>query len=354
MEWARQLEDRCASVHAIPLDPRTALARAAASFALGGCLNRTFYSSRRMREQVGRLSALPLAATVAYSCPMAQYAPPGVPLLVDMVDLDSEKWFQYAELRVGGLLYRTEGRRYRKLEAQVARRAACSLFTTAREESLLEAFVPGARTAVMENGVDAEYFDPQSCPRLPGLEKRRYLLFLGMMDYYPNADAVRSFAEQVFPSIREARPDVEFLIVGRDPAAGVRKLERIPGVTVTGAVPDVRPYLAASMAVVAPLRIARGVQNKVLEALAMGRPVLASEQVCATFGATAPRGVTACATPEDYARATPRSAAGVADWDPSIRHGAISRFCWSANLKRILAELEAAAPQPRLGKTASV
>jgi glycosyltransferase involved in cell wall biosynthesis len=144
----------------------------------------------------------------------------------------------------------------------------------------------------------------------------------------------------VFPLLRRDDPELELLLVGRNPTQRVMRLARREGVTVTGAVPDVRPYLAAARGVVAPLRIARGVQNKVLEALAMGKQVLASEEVCRTFLPDPPQGVVRCATPADYARAVaalpPHAAA-----DMTIARATRARFGWARNLEPLLAELAA-------------
>ncbi|HZS49313.1 MAG TPA: TIGR03087 family PEP-CTERM/XrtA system glycosyltransferase [Bryobacterales bacterium] len=338
---ARELADRCASVHVEPLRSRGSLAGAILQFAAGRSLTTSFYRKRRLREHVEAIAQRrPVGAVVAYSSAMVPYAPAGVPLLLDMVDVDSQKWFEYARLRRPGFPYRWEGSRLSRLEAQFTRRARCTFVSTHQEAAALRALAPGAAVQVLENGVDFSYFDPLHSPRLPQLHGRRFLVFTGAMDYYPNADAARWFATRIFPELRRGDPGLEFLIVGRHPAHSVRKLASIPGVVVTGTVPDVRPYLVQAQSVVAPLRIARGVQNKVLEALAMRKRVFASTAVCRTFAPELPEGIVPCHSERDFV-----SAIGACGWpepcrESKIRDAAQVRFSWATNMRLLADELE--------------
>lgn len=325
IEDARALLDRCASVYAAPLFPFALhLGRAAGRFLLGGCLNCAFYSSRRLAQDLLSLvGSRAVAGAVAYSAVMAPFVPAEMPFVLDMVDVDSEKWRAYAKYRKPSFLFETEAKRLVQLEVREARRARLTLLTTAAEREELLKYDSSLRCAVMENGVDFDYFDPQSCPPDPELAARRYLLFCGTLDYFPNRQGIADFARQVFPALRRSDPQLELLIVGRNPAPDVLALAAVPGVQVTGSVPDVRPYYLHALATVAPLKIARGVQNKVLESLAMNRPVLASPAVCRTFGPDLPGGVRCCSLPEDY---LPPYPAG--DW----RRHARRRFTWKKNL----------------------
>ena len=209
------------------------------------------------------------------SSSMAQYATDArrAPILMDFVDVDSDKWRQYgAQLPAyKAWVYRLEAARLRRHEIDAARRAARSLVATGEEERLLRSLAPWAPTTVIPNGVDLEYFTPRSRPA-----EAPSIAFTGVMDYFPNVDGVVHFCADVLPLIRAAIPEVRFVIVGKRPAAAVRRLAAMPGVQVTGAVPDVRPYLGDAAVAVAPLRVARGVQNKVLEAMGMGLPVVAT------------------------------------------------------------------------------
>jgi sugar transferase (PEP-CTERM/EpsH1 system associated) len=339
--FAEELGSCCASVYVETLRP-WALASAAARFAFGNCLTTSFYGSRRFRDHVAALAArTPLAGAVVYSSAMAQYVPTGVPAVIDMVDVDSEKWFQYARLRWPGTAYSIEGRRLRRAETAQGAQATRLFFATAQEEALYRSFAPEARTGYIENGVDGAYFEPDASTPGADLAGRSYLMFLGAMDYYPNAAACAWFATRVFPELRRRNPAAEFLIVGRNPGRAVRRLAAAPGVTVSGSVPDVRPYLRSAAAVVAPLEIARGIQNKVLEALAMGKRVLASTAVCHTFGAELPEGVVRCAGEREFLSAAEACLTSAPPSDPQIRRRATARFSWESNLRRLTAEVDA-------------
>lgn len=347
---AKALEERCESVYVELLPPKTALLKAGMRFALGGSLTAGYFSSARLGKHLARFQKSSIAATIVFSSAMAHYAPAGIPILIDMVDVDSEKWMQYSEMRKPGFLYRWEGSRLREVERQVAMQAGCTFLTTAQERALLERIAPGARVRAIENGVDFEFFHPERSPAAP--PSPPYVVFVGVMDYYPNADACCWFADHVMPKLRQRAPECEFWIVGRSPSPAIDRLGSRKGIRVVGGVPDVRPYVAGARAVVAPLRIARGVQNKVLEALAMGKPVLASDSVCRTLGEL-PVGVTRCDQPEDYLDPIAAlTTAPASTWEPSIREGARSRFQWASNMQVFLSELEAHAKLPRNGHTA--
>jgi sugar transferase (PEP-CTERM/EpsH1 system associated) len=342
---AHHLLDRCKSVDVELRRPAWALAGAGMRFAAGDCLTTSFYHSRELSRRIARrVKATPMDAAVVYTAAMAPYVPAGLPMVLDLVDVDSEKWMNYASFRRPGAVYGLEGRRLRGLESRFAANAACSFLTTQREVRLFKEFSPDTRVKCVENGVDFDFFDPARTPRFSEHEGRRFLVFVGAMDYYPNIDAVKWFARHIFPALRRRMPGLEFFIVGRDPASEVRALGAEPGIHVTGTVGDVRPYVKASLAVVAPLRIARGVQNKVLEALAMGKRVLASPEVCETL-APIPAGIRSCATAEDYIHET-ASATDCGSQESSwIRTAAERRFQWEHNMQALSEELCALNPQ---------
>ncbi len=239
-----------------------------------------------LRRWVRRtLAERPIGAVVAYSAQMAQFVPDlptDVPFLMDFVDFDSAKYAAYGAQGRGPMAWinRREGRLLLDFERRVAARAHVSTFVSEAEAVLFRAAgdVEGDKVRALENGVALDFFDPET--EFPAIEKGDgpLIVFTGQMDYRPNVEAVESFARLSLPAIRAAYPDVRFAIVGRSPAKSVLTLADMPGVIVTGAVSDVRGWLAAADVVVAPLRIARGIQNKVLEAMAMARPVVASSQ----------------------------------------------------------------------------
>ncbi len=261
----------------------------------GEALTLPYYRQARLRAWVKQLVEQGLVdRVVAFSSAMAQFVPAGLPLkLMDMVDVDSDKWAQYAPTKSWPLswLYRREAVKLAEWENQAARTFNATFLVSRAEAGLLQAHAPDAADRIhwFENGVDASYFSPEHDLPNPYPKGIVPIVFTGAMDYWPNADAVRWFAETVFPHVRAAVPDAAFYIVGSHPMQTVQQLGRIPAVTVTGTVPDVRPYLKHAACAVAPLRLARGVQNKVLEAMSMARPVVASPQ--ATQGISAQVGL---------------------------------------------------------------
>ena len=212
---------------------------------------------------------------VVYCSAMAQYveAAGTVPVVMDFVDVDSEKWIQYAGFSRFPLsaVYRREGRCLREYERKAAEKAEGVVVSTEREAELLRQIAPAARIRAIPNGVDTAYFDPAAVPcgrTSPGV------VFTGDMGYFPNQDAAVFFARKVLPLIRHSLPETRFCIVGRNPNQEVLKLKEIEGVEVTGFVPDVRTYLAQAHVAVAPFSMAAGIQNKILEAMAFELPVV--------------------------------------------------------------------------------
>jgi sugar transferase (PEP-CTERM/EpsH1 system associated) len=198
------------------------------------------------------------------------------PAVVDFVDVDSQKWLDYADASRGprAWLYRTEGERLRRLETEATRRARGVILVSAAETNLLRRSCDAANIHTVPNGVDLEGFRPGGVEA----ESERTCVFVGALDYRPNVDGVCWFCREVWPEICRLRPGAQLRLVGRQPVAAVRRLARVPGIEVVGQVPDVRPYLAEASVVVVPLRLALGIQNKVLEAMAMGKATVASPQ----------------------------------------------------------------------------
>ena len=241
------------------------------------------FDSRAMRRAAATLFAhTRFDAVYAFSGQMAQFVPDqcDARFLMDFVDVDSAKFEGYAA--TAGPVWRRinarEGRLLRAYESAVAARADLSLFVSGAEAALFRERHHGSPTAIaaLGNGIDLDHFRPDADFAALPVQPAPTILFTGQMDYAPNVEAVDGFARAVLPVVRSRIPDARFVIVGRQPVDAVRALAQRPGVTVTGAVADVRPWLAAADVVVAPLKLARGIQNKVLEAMAMGKPVVAS------------------------------------------------------------------------------
>ncbi len=248
-----------------------------------------YYRSRKMQRWVeSTLAQGKVKRALAFCSPMAPYLdsllPKGGRNVVDFVDLDSEKWLDYANSSNGPMrwLYRREARTLLKAETEITNGADEVYFVSREEADLFQQRLPAPSSKVgfFNNGVDLEYFRAEPGRSNPYAQDATVLVFTGAMDYRPNIDAVTWFAKCHFPGLRERYPSMEFWIVGGKPAASVCSLASMAGVHVTGRVPDIRPYLQYAYASVAPMRIARGIQNKVLEAMAMERPVLATPAAC--------------------------------------------------------------------------
>ena len=345
-----KLRGMCAGLHVTRLHPRRARLASLAGLLTGEALTLPYYRDAGLRHWVdATIEREHIDAAVVFSSSMAQYVEgrTGLPTWVDFVDVDSAKWAQYALQHCWPLswLYRREGRLLLDCERRVAAGARRSFFATDKEADLFRRLAPecAASVAAMNNGVDTEYFSPLPTRRSPYAAADVPIVFTGAMDYWPNVDAVVWFAQEVLPRLREQRPSLRLFIVGRSPAAAVRDLAGA-GVTVTGTVPDVRPYLQHAAVVVAPLRLARGIQNKILEAMAMGRPVVAAGACVEALVAQPGTEIVAAADAQTYvdaidvllsepARAAAIGAAG--------RQRVLESYTWTAHLAVLDGLLEA-------------
>jgi sugar transferase (PEP-CTERM/EpsH1 system associated) len=334
----------CADLHVVRLDPRLARLGSLRGLLTGEALTLPYYRDSGLRGWVGRTCrSQAIDAVVVFSSAMAQYIDPARRMLtvVDFVDVDSAKWTQYAPAHHWPMswLYRREGKLLLAFERAVAARVARSFFVTENETALFRQLAPecALRVETVCNGVDADYFSPSATWSSPYREDESAVVFTGAMDYWPNIDAVTWFAQEVLPLLREKRPRIRFWIVGRNPAAAVRALAG-EEVIVTGTVTDVRPYLQYAKVVVAPLRTARGIQNKILEAMAMTRPVVASAACAGAIDAEVGRDLLVAESAADFVAAvdgllndSDRAAAiGVAG-----RQRVLGRYTWEKNMSGI-------------------
>ncbi|HEX4885202.1 MAG TPA: TIGR03087 family PEP-CTERM/XrtA system glycosyltransferase [Casimicrobiaceae bacterium] len=257
--------------------------------------------ARRIREAVAR-ERFDLAFVHCSS--VARYVEDvDVPKILDFGDMDSQKWREYAQSKTFPLSwgYGLEAWKLEREEARLARRFDFCTATTRAEWQTLDGLRTGTPTDWFPNGVDSDYFAPSQAP----YDVDR-IAFVGRMDYYPNQECMFRFCAEVMPILRARRPSLTLAIVGADPTPAVRRLGDQPGVIVTGSVPDVRPYLHESALMVAPLNIARGTQNKILEAMAAGVPVVTSSVAAGGVDASAPEHFLVADTPQAYADAIVR------------------------------------------------
>lgn len=309
--YAAKLEELCEELCLIKLNPRLARIKSLWALCSGQALSLPYYASGKMSRWVaGLLSQNKIERIVVYSAVMAQFVNgekhSSCTRIADMVDVDSEKWREYAQQKRFPMswLYRREACHLLQFERSVAQSWNHSLFVSVAEAAKFKELAADVadRVGSYSNGVDSDYFSPDQVFPRPYKESERVLVFTGAMDYWPNIDAVNWFAREIFPAIFSDDKQLRFYIVGSNPAAQVRKLGDLPGVVVTGRVDDVRPYLAHATAAVAPLRIARGIQNKVLEAMAMGLPVIVSEAGLEGIAANHEQEVLVAKQDSDYER----------------------------------------------------
>jgi sugar transferase (PEP-CTERM/EpsH1 system associated) len=287
--------------------------RALAHLRPGGPLTRGWFFHAGLDAWVRKgLAAGRYDAVFVFSSAMAPYVmsrprhPAGQVRVLDLVDVDSAKFAAYAGATRGLMrpVYAREARTLLGLERAAAKAFDHALLASAEEAAHFRSLAPeAAHVEALDNGVDAARFDPGVSYPSPFPAEGRHVVFTGAMGYRPNIEAVTWFVAQVMPLLRQRADAPSFHIVGANPAPAVRALGAEPGVFVTGTVPDIRPYLAHAAVAVAPLQIARGIQNKVLEAMAMARPVVATAAAFEGVRATPGRDLLVADTPEAFATA---------------------------------------------------
>jgi sugar transferase (PEP-CTERM/EpsH1 system associated) len=338
----------CGEVCLRSIARRRGLLKGLTGLATGSPLTTGYYRDRGLHAWVRSFaSRRPLDAVFVYSSSMAQYATDcGLavrgPRVIDFCDVDSDKWRQYAASHAAPArwIYAREARLLTRCERQATRDFDASLVSSEAEAVLLRGIAPCAsgKIRVLANGVDAAHYDPAGAWPNPFPAGSRPVVFIGAMDYYANVDAVRWFAESAFPDVRAAVPDALFAIVGTNPAPQVRALARPGEILVTGRVEDVRPYLAHAAAVIAPLRIARGVQNKVLEAMAMARPLVATGNAVQGIPGAAQAGVIVRDGTREFATALTEVLTRGPGSAMDSRRFVLERYTWPAQVD-VLTEL---------------
>jgi len=277
------LKKYCAQLATIRLRPRLATIRGLAGLAYGKSLTQSYYEHRGMRRVLeGWYKRTSFDAVVAFSSSMAPYAlsAPSPRRVLDFCDMDSAKWSQFADQSRSPLrlLYRAEGLRLAKLERKWIDQADATILISQTERKQLSRDIDRRKVHVVGNGVEVSGL--HHSPRLSKNNPTRPLVvgFMGVLDYKPNVEGVDWFVKKCWPGIRKEMPKAEFHIVGRSPHRKVNRLARYDGVRVLGEVPDARQVVSAFDVSIAPLQLARGLQNKVLEAMACGKPVVLTHQ----------------------------------------------------------------------------
>ncbi len=344
MQHIETVRSFCSDLHVARLEPKFAKLRSLNALLADDPLTLRYYRDPGLQDWVEKTcQSRKIDAAVIFSSAIAQYVDsmPRLQTLVDFVDVDSAKWAQYAPNHRWPMswLYRREGEKLLAYERQVAARSARSFFVTEAEVELFARLAPecAVRIEAMCNGVDADYFSPDPTRSSPYSNTEIPIVFTGAMDYWPNIDAVTWFASEVLPGLLQKSPQAHFYIVGRSPAPEVTALSS-EHVIVTGTVPDVRPYLQHATAVVAPLRVARGIQNKILEAMAMERPVIATTECAEPVDADKQLELLTASQPAEFIE---KIEAQLRDTETATRIGqaararVIARYSWEAHMSVI-------------------
>ena len=295
----------CRTVYVEVLRKPARLLRAARAGVCSQSMSCAFFHSPKFAERVRQaLRQRPYDLIFVYCSSMGQFIPldTSTPIVVDFVDADSAKWAQYAQScgAPKSWLYAREARAVAAAELELRNRAALSLVTTAHDATeLCGANAGRSPVDVMPNGVEIPELVTGECDAaIRGLQP--FALFVGTMDYKPNSDAAEHFARNIFPKLRLRRPQLKFVIVGRNPDGKVRRLAALPGVTVTGSVPDVYKYFRNADISVAPFRLSQGFHNKIAESLAVGTAVVTSGRAAAGIGLSEKEGLFAADTSEQF------------------------------------------------------
>jgi sugar transferase (PEP-CTERM/EpsH1 system associated) len=301
LENVSALSSIVSSIDVAPVSRRRARLRTLAALAGATPLTLAYFNEPELHRRLEqRLRTQRFDAVLVFSSGMAQFAErmDNVARIMLFSDLDSLKWDQCAERSSPPMrwVYAVEARRLRRYERRVAAMFDHSVVCSEPELHDCRRLMPEARVSCVSNGVDLDYFSPTAAPRA-----KNSLVFTGVMDYLPNVDGVTWFCNEVFPLVRARIPDATFTICGSRPTRAVRALGRLPSVTVTGRVPDVRPYLDRAAVCVVPLRIARGIQNKLLEAMAAGLPCVATNIAFDGIEATRETDLRTADAPPDFA-----------------------------------------------------
>lgn len=349
-QYEQVVRDICASCLLRPLRPFLAKLRSLPAFIGRDPLTRRYFYDGLIAKWLDDLAVRQKPDKVfVFSSGVADYVMgprwAGARRVIDMVDVDSDKWRQYAAAKSGvsRWVYGREARTLADFERQASAAFDATLFVSEAEADLFRTLSPetAGKVHAVGNGVDCAFFDPAIGFADPYPADVTPLVFTGAMDYWPNVDAVVWFAEQVLPLVTAKLPNAALFIVGANPDRRVQALDARPVITVTGRVDDIRPYIAHARVVVAPLQVARGVQNKVLEGMAMAKPVVASPMALEGLDAAPGREVLVAESPDEYAEILLEAVAGGhPDMGDLARNRVLGSYSWQASYEKMVSILE--------------
>lgn len=351
-KYKEDLEKLCASVCLLSLDSRRAKLKSISGLFMNKALTLPYYFNEKMQAWVDETIAThQIKKGLVFSSSMAQYIEgeryKALLRLVDFVDVDSDKWSQYVPTASVLMkpVYKYEAIMLQRWEKHVAAEFDQSYFVSGSEASLFKRIAPDVadKISFFNNGVDVEFFSPEHQLENPYKPGRRNIVFTGAMDYWANADAVTWFTQNVFPLLQDVFESISFYIVGSNPSDKVKALDAVDGVHVTGAVKDIRPYMAYASVAVAPMRIARGVQNKVLEAMAMERATVVSPQGYEGIDAQPGKELLIADTVDEWINGIGRvlQEDGFAtQLGREGRHHVTENYSWNANLARLVSTMQ--------------
>ena len=340
----------CEETLFIKLDPLRAKLKCLKGFVTGEALSVPYYQSKQLQDWTNSIvNTCQIERAMVVSSVMAQFLiDPEISLnqkIIDIVDIDSDKWQQYSTMKTWPMswVYRREARTLFKYEKRAANYFDATLFVSSVEADMFKRKVSTFHEKIgyYNNGVDSKYFAPSTSCHNPYSSAAKSLVFTGAMDYWPNIDAVKWFVKEVFLGLKTNDPTLNFYIVGSNPSDEVLRLEETDGVIVTGRVEDIRPYIQYATAVVAPMRIARGIQNKVLEAMAMEKVVIVSTMGLEGINAQNGSEVIIADTSDEYIKAVNNVISG-----SFVQMGIAARvrvehdFNWAESLPMIMDLLE--------------
>lgn len=346
-QYVETLAQHCTSLFYLNQHKTLAKIKGLRAFLTGKPITLPYYFDKRMSQWVSRISSQhQIKKIFIYSSSMAQYVESGqltqladCERVIDFVDVDSDKWRQYADKKSGiaEWVFNREYQLLAQYENTICAEFDHSLFVSPDEAALFSSRQPVAQQDKVHgllNGVDVDFFDPEKAfTNEPLLPKKPFIVFTGAMDYWANVDAVVWFVKKVWPLILQKNEQAQFAIVGGNPSSEIQALAKQKGIMVTGRVHDIRPFIAKAQCVVAPLQIARGIQNKVLEAMSLNRPVIVSTMAMEGINAHESEGVIITDNEKEFAQACLDFLGLNQEKSLDNRKWIIEHFTWQQTLK---------------------